>query len=287
MTSIKWTTTDNYTIGKTKDIDLTNQKIAAFDLDDTIIKPSDGQKFSKGSDDWEFYNDQVIKKLTEYSNKGYFIVIISNQKGISRGQIKIEDWQEKIEKIAGLYNNDLFIFCALKDDMYRKPRTGLWDKFIKGNLKDSFFCGDAGGLFKRTVNGINLNKDFSDSDAKFAHNIGIEFIHRDHFIYGVENNYNISYPVDFSQLKEIKHKFESLKCQEVIINVGFPASGKSTFTKNYIISKGYECINQDTLKTKQKCLKLFIENLQNGKSIVVDNTNLSKDSRKMFIDILH
>jgi hypothetical protein len=37
--------------------------------------------------------------------------------------------------------------------------------------------------------------------------------------------------------------------------VGSPASGKSNFWKNHL-QKTHEWINQDTLKTKEKCIKL-------------------------------
>jgi bifunctional polynucleotide phosphatase/kinase len=45
------------------------------------------------------------------------------------------------------------------------------------------------------------------------------------------------------------------KRQEVIICVGMPASGKSSFTKKIFEPNGYVRVNQDTLKTKEKCVK--------------------------------
>ena len=41
----------------------------------------------------------------------------------------------------------------------------------------------------------------------------------------------------------------------------------------------------DTLKTKSKCLKLTKESIKNNKSIVIDNTNIDKKTRKEYIDI--
>lgn len=40
----------------------------------------------------------------------------------------------------------------------------------------------------------------------------------------------------------------------MIINVGSPGSGKSTFSTTYLPK--YIRINQDTLKTKEKCYKV-------------------------------
>jgi len=67
--------------------------------------------------------------------------------------------------------------------------------------------------------------------------------------------------------------------------VGRPASGKSTFTKKNLLSHGYVHVNQDTLKTKEKCIKVALESVENGKSVVVDNTNPSTDVRKAYVDI--
>ena len=72
---------------------------------------------------------------------------------------------------------------------------------------------------------------------------------------------------------------------EVILLVGFPASGKSTFAKRYFQSKGYIIVNRDTLKTQEKCERTVVESLKAGQSVVVDNTNPSKDARAAYVKI--
>lgn len=71
----------------------------------------------------------------------------------------------------------------------------------------------------------------------------------------------------------------------MILLVGYPASGKSSFCKRYLQPKGYTIVNRDTLKTQEKCEKVAIETLKAKKSVVVDNTNPSQEARKVFIDI--
>lgn len=51
--------------------------------------------------------------------------------------------------------------------------------------------------------------------------------------------------------------------------------GKSTFARKYFVPAGYVHVNQDTLKTKDKCLKVAREAVESGKSVVIDNTNPS------------
>lgn len=69
----------------------------------------------------------------------------------------------------------------------------------------------------------------------------------------------------------------------MIIFVGSPGIGKSTFWKNHLAD--YVRVNNDTLKTKEKCMALARETCKNGKSVVIDNTNPEAATRKLYIDI--
>lgn len=69
----------------------------------------------------------------------------------------------------------------------------------------------------------------------------------------------------------------------MIIFVGSPASGKSTFWKTHL--SDYVRVNRDTLKTREKCLKVAEDALEEGKNVVIDNTNPTKRDRQAFIDL--
>lgn len=73
--------------------------------------------------------------------------------------------------------------------------------------------------------------------------------------------------------------------KELIICVGYPASGKSSFVKKHLVRKGYTYINQDTLKTKEKCVKACQEALSQNQSVVIDNTNPEVATRQLYIKI--
>lgn len=50
--------------------------------------------------------------------------------------------------------------------------------------------------------------------------------------------------------------FHLLQTLELVMMVGCPASGKSTFRKRYLEPHGYVAINRDTMGTMDKCLKV-------------------------------
>lgn len=309
-----WENTDEYIKGlyKINGNYLNRTKVSAFDLDDTLITPTENKKFSVTSSDWEFYdnshNIDIIKtKLLSLYNDDYIIVIFTNQKGIGSGKLNINIWMEKISNMCNKLNIPIIILASLTDNMYRKPMLGLWDMFLKImqnsiNIDASFYCGDAGGCPMRDIKiigtknenyKITLKKDFSDTDLKFALNIGIMFIHRDEFVFGHKNNMIMpNYPLKLYNDNFMKLFFQTdaypkfvPNHQEIVIMIGMPASGKSSYVKQYIINHGYVHINQDVLKTQKKCISMCIQNLENNKSIVIDNTNPNKSTRKVFIDI--
>jgi len=284
---MKWTVTDNYIYGVTDNyIGYDNLKVAGFDLDHTIIKPKMNKRFSTTSDDWLFYHPDVDQKIRKYYNDEYNIVIVSNQKGISTGKVKLVDWQKKLELIEFKLGFPFIVLASMKNDAYRKPRTMLWDQFIDYNKEKSFYYGDAGGLPKRIIKGVKLKKDFSDSDLKFAYNLGIKFKHRDEFIFDKQTKYKIKYPITFKQIPRDKYSKFIPKKKELIINVGYPGSGKSYYTKIFILKKhDYEHINQDRLKTKKKCFTECIKAMKKGKSVIIDNTNPDCETRQIYLDL--
>jgi len=56
---------------------------------------------------------------------------------------------------------------------------------------------------------------------------------------------------------------------DAILFVGSPASGKSTFYREHLASLGYARINQDTLKTRDRCVLEATELLSTNTSIVI------------------
>ena len=193
--------------------------------------------------------------------------------------------KKKLDNILKYLDLEAIVFLATENDIFRKPKTTIIDKYLKNiNKKKSFYCGDGAGR-ERTK---NYKRDFSDTDYKFAYNLEIKFYSPEEFFLEEVREKRINYPVNFKKIQEGKYTdFKPLedKVNEVVITCGFPGSGKSYFTKKYIEPKGFFYINQDTLKSKTKVLKVFKESLKNKIKIVIDNTNLTIESREELIKL--
>jgi bifunctional polynucleotide phosphatase/kinase len=57
--------------------------------------------------------------------------------------------------------------------------------------------------------------------------------------------------------------------QEVVLFVGYPCLGKTSFFKQYFQSEGYLHVNQDTLKSRDKCVRAVKNALESGHSCVI------------------
>ena len=72
--------------------------------------------------------------------------------------------------------------------------------------------------------------------------------------------------------------------REVLILVGVPGSGKSTFAKE-LEKTGWIRVNQDDLGSRNKCKTLMSEALANNKKVIVDRCNFDVNQRKAWLDL--
>ncbi|VVC40863.1 Hypothetical protein CINCED_3A022676 [Cinara cedri] len=276
-------------------------KIAAFDLDGTLIVTKSGKTFPCDNDDWKINFKEVISTVIKLSLEGYKIVIFTNQKAIGCNSSNAMPFRKKVENIIGMFNTPIQVFVSIHDDIYRKPAPGMWnalasefngDKLI--NLNESFYCGDGAGRPARVSNsGKQIKKDHSICDRLFAMNVGINFFTPEEFFLKAPTE-EFKLPVFnpknvMSNIKDIDSKSKLFKAfKEMIIMVGCPGSGKSHFVSNKLACHGsIKIISRDVLGSAQKCIneaKKYLET-STSLSVVIDNTNPDKLSRKRFIDI--
>ncbi|KAF9110780.1 hypothetical protein BGX27_005891 [Mortierella sp. AM989] len=223
-------------------------KVAAFDLDQTLIKVNGKHKWPKNADDWVWWAPGVPEHLKSVVDEEYTIVVITNQGGLDGNVAKQDEMRSKFEKICSQLRLPMWILISMKKDHNRKPMTGLWHwletKFLESNVEidisNSYYVGDAAGRHDGWK--VGAIKDFNNTDRPGT-------------------------------------------C-EVIVFCGYPAAGKSSFAHKHILPTGqYDYVNQDTLKTKEKCVKAVEESLKNRRAVVVDNTNPDVVARASYVAI--
>ncbi|OQR87617.1 bifunctional polynucleotide phosphatase/kinase [Achlya hypogyna] len=282
-------------------------KIAAFDMDSTLITTKSGKTFAVNDDDWKLWHESVPTKLRSLlDDDGYVLVVFSNQSGLSKGKVTEKGLKGKIEAIMTKLQLPLRFYLLPENDINRKPRTGAWDFMVQEygwtvDMAASFYCGDAAGRPKgldhpvatRNASAIatgKAKKDFSAGDYKFALNVGVSFQTPEQLFLGSKLSLHCDTSLrdlgfDPRSLLTDARAFEPEPASnpEMVVLVGSPAAGKSTFCATYFGT--YARINQDTLKTPAKCKQACLERLEAGDSVVIDNTNRDTKSRKEWIEL--
>ena len=161
-----------------------------------------------------------------------------------------------------------------------------------------FYVGDAAG---------RLN-DHADTDYKFALNLNIPFytpeqVFNDNVLefYNSGSVFEIQVepatplpppafnPTLFLEKFQSSEALSSSQAKadyssfDVVILIGSPASGKSTWARQNLSS--HQIVSQDECKTSQKCYKKFEELVISGAKVVLDNTNPSEDSRYQYLQL--
>lgn len=153
-------------------------KIAAFDLDDTIIIPNTGSKWARSATSWRWFDSSVPGRLKQLYDEGYIVVVLSNQGNISlkensktplRDTASLGNLKSQIAAVFKQLDLPISIYAATAQDRYRKPRTGMWDEMLEDydlqaegavDLANSFYIGDAAGREKTD----KRKKDHATSD---------------------------------------------------------------------------------------------------------------------------
>uniref|UniRef100_A0A672LSP5 Bifunctional polynucleotide phosphatase/kinase-like n=1 Tax=Sinocyclocheilus grahami TaxID=75366 RepID=A0A672LSP5_SINGR len=257
-----------------------SSKIAGFDIDGCIITTKSGKVFPTSPDDWRILFPEIQPRLASLLKKGYKVVFFTNQMGISRGKLRPEVFKSK--QAAGLVG----VSCVYEGIVVFLQVNGG----VTVDVSQSFYVGDAAGRPANWAPG-KKKKDFSCSDRLFALNIGLQFQTPEEYFLGWKPaQFNLP-ELDPRKLDSKRHLYDppdasltSTK-QEVIVAVGFPGSGKSTFFQTHIIPQGYAYVNRDILGSWQQCVSACERDLKEGRSVAVDNTNPDPESRKRYIDV--
>lgn len=224
-----------------------SEKIAAYDMDGTLIKTLSGKVFPTGIDDWKLAFGTVTTMLKLKYADGFKIVILTNQAGVTSGKTKVPDIKKKIENIIKALGIPVQAFIATGDNCFRKPLTGMWQALcdhknedVTVDINQSYFVGDAAG--RPGNKAMKTKKDHSLVDRLMAMNLNLEFFTpEEHFLKVKRQNWTKPEfnPKDFLNrtvelTKNPQMKIASVDL-ELILMVGGPGSGKFNEKKKYLI----------------------------------------------------
>lgn len=248
-------------------------KLLALDYDHTLVKPKDGKTFPANVADYEmlFATNVIYDTLKEYTDNGYCIVIFTNQS---------KPW--KITQIKNVFRDDIQLpykcFAGI-NKTHQKPSSTMFElylaqcnAFISGlDYDKSLYVGDA----------LGRKGDWSDSDMLFAVNCKLKYTSPEDFFVS-ETLQKSTFTTD--------NLIELNDLQELVVNVGYPASGKTTYSNQYktIVAPRkhtYVVLHGDDLKTETKIKKSMKDALLTHNSVVIDATNSNKKKRQVFIEL--
>lgn len=273
-----------------------SSKIAAYDMDGTLITTKSGKVFPKNADDWRIAFGTAVTTLKAKFDDNYKIAILTNQAGVTSGKTKLIDLKTKIENIAQALKVPLQAFIATGDSSFRKPLPGMWQALchlkndnIEVDLAECFYVGDAAGRPENKL--MKRKKDHSLVDRLLALNVGLTFLTpEEHFLKTKTEKWVEPEFIPASlNIDNVKKAYDLEKFNlnsdepEIIVMVGGPGSGKSFFCKENLGSNGYEVVSRDKLGSWQKCVDRLNDSLKAGKKVAVDNTNGTKEARMRYI----
>ncbi|KAL9119120.1 MAG: hypothetical protein Q9187_004323 [Circinaria calcarea] len=282
------------------------RKIAAFDFDSTLIQTSSGNIFGKNSSDWRWWHVSVPGVLRQLYADGYTVVVLSNQGGISlksdpktvkSDQKRLAEFKAKAGSVFAHLDIPIALYAGTARDRFRKPRIGMWGELLEDydlnigdgpDLQNSIFVGDAAGRPARP----GRKADHSSSDRDFAANVGIAFqTPEEYFLKEPPEPFSRSFEptlylnatTDPSTSSPVV--FEKKNSLDLVLLCGSPGAGKSTFYWQRLQPLGYERVNQDILKTRDRCRKVALDYLNSQKSVAIDNTNADVDTRAVWVQL--
>jgi bifunctional polynucleotide phosphatase/kinase len=241
------------------------KKVGAFDYDWCLVKPLNGRTHAKDVNDQQWLRPSVPEVLKSYYDKGFGIVIISNQ---------TRAW--KTESIrAQMATLEIPLTIAIGyDEADRKPLPTMWHAVMAGrdwDTKKSFFVGDAAGRAG----------DWSDSDAKFAEAVGVTFKTPEDVFPFPEREAANSPASGTAAMLDRKGTGTSAST-EAIVMIGYPGSGKTTVANARFSADKYTHIDGDALKTADRMVRVAAK-APVGTSVIFDATNGDVARRAVYI----
>ncbi|CEJ93573.1 hypothetical protein VHEMI09151 [[Torrubiella] hemipterigena] len=267
-------------------------KIAAIDLNQTLIVSKSGTLHGKDDADWKWWHPNVPTKLRVLTEKGYTIIISSNQgrlTDLEGNEVpEAQSFKRKMEFVLRALDIPVTLIVACANDINRKPRPGLWSMIPKltGNngcyidKQDSYIVGDAAGR----------EADFSDSDLHWAMNADIPFYTPEEFFLGHKqeprtHKFHPDWYLYGKEDKEPDADITNLRLSPIVVLIGLPGAGKTTFCRNVLYNLGFTRVDAWSYSSRQLFLSAVEDAISNDIPVIIDDMNLTVEDRSIWISM--
>ena len=228
---------------------------AIFDYDGTLVKPKDGRAFPKDVHDWQYTRPSVRDIVRRYEQTHHIVIVTDQSKLWKIEQIKAV--------VCDLGVQNITVVIGVQT---QKPSTLLFHNALPSfqMAESAFYVGDAAGR----------PGDWSDRDRVFAQNLNVVFRTPEEM-----------FPLDAAIATQADVGVDTIRpssTKEVVIMVGYPASGKSTIVRGVFEQAHYHCVNGDVLKTTAAMIKDAEKHIAR-QSVVFDSTAGRKAKREAFV----
>lgn len=230
------------------------KECVVFDYDGTLAVKANSDKpwLSEKNPENFILLYGVRRKILKYIKQDIHVFILSNQKYMTDAK------EQMFLHIYEIFHRKISICVANRQNMYRKPDTGIID-IIKQNYKILFYCGDAVG------NTSDFPPyQFENTDLKLAENAEIPF----------------KTPMEVFA----SNFYTYIPKAQVVIMMGMQGSGKTSFSKRIEI-EDFVRFSQDEFGDLIKNINEIEEDVRKGKSVVLDATHRKHSLRQIFIDM--
>ncbi|KAI0437246.1 PNK3P-domain-containing protein [Xylaria telfairii] len=269
-------------------------KVVAIDLNNTLITSKSGTLHGTDESDWRWWHESIPGKLRSLALQGYTVIICSNQGRLTEldgsESPAAAPFKKKMEHILRNLQVDVTLFVACANDIYRKPRPGLWsiipqytgNEYSSIDKTQSLVVGDAAGR----------ESDFSDSDVHWAMNAGISFFTPEAFFLGqalgpIGHKFHPDWYLHSDRRKEeetAQYQFSQMLSPMVIL-VGLPGAGKTTFYYRILQNLGFTRRDARSYNSRHSFERAIDEAMRSGIPIVIDDFNIDLESRSTWISI--
>eukprot|EP00668_Euglena_longa_P001448 GGOE01001714.1.p1 GENE.GGOE01001714.1~~GGOE01001714.1.p1 ORF type:complete len:390 (-),score=75.53 GGOE01001714.1:165-1262(-) len=253
-----------------------SSKIASFDLLHCLIVPE------AASEGWKYTFDPAAERLARLNEQGYQVVVFTSISDLQKRRGGLPE--DNLRFVELFVRHHAFPIIAVVSGTLAHDRPSAAAFQIFREKMNAAVPPDGALSFHTALRLSDTGAPLStEGDEIFAKAAGVAFERMDVFFLGQPIAQPSPATVPVSRPRLLPIILAGASPCELLLLVGPPAAGKSTFAKRWLVPEGYLYVNQDLLGSREKCIEMARDILLRGQRCVVDNTNPDRLTRRYYV----